>query len=55
VYPSLKYILEHNLHKDFKSIIQEYAQAEYDITPSYDLLSSEGPDHDKVFEVGVFL
>jgi dsRNA-specific ribonuclease len=39
VYPSLQFIIENNLFKDFKSLIQEYAQAEYDITPTYEVLS----------------
>ena len=36
-------------------LIQEYAQAEYEITPTYKILSENGPDHNKTFEVGVFL
>lgn len=55
VYPTLKYIIENNLFKDFKSLIQEYSQAKYDITPTYEVLNSDWPDHNKTFEVGAFI
>lgn len=41
--------------RDPKSIFQEEAQERVSITPEYKTLSEEGPDHDKVFTVGVFL
>lgn len=41
--------------RDPKSVFQEHAQEEVSITPEYKTLESEGPDHDKVFTVGVFL
>jgi ribonuclease III len=40
---------------DFKSRLQERAQAERAETPRYHVESSEGPDHDRVFEVTVSL
>ena len=55
VYTTLDNILKNNLFKDFKTLIQEYAQAEYDITPTYKVLDDSGPDHDKNFLVGVYL
>jgi ribonuclease III len=39
IYPTIKEIIEQNLTKDFKTTIQEYAQAEYEITPSYKVIS----------------
>lgn len=51
----LNYILEHGLHLDPKSRFQEIAQEKTGITPSYKLLEESGPDHAKVFKVGVFL
>jgi dsRNA-specific ribonuclease len=39
IYSTLDEILKNNLTKDFKTIIQEYAQAKYDITPTYNVLS----------------
>ena len=55
IYPTIDSILENNLTKDYKTIIQEYSQAEFDITPSYKVLSDSWPDHDKIYEVWVFL
>ena len=34
---------------------QELAQEKYSITPIYKVISEEGPDHQKIFEVGLFL
>ncbi len=55
IYTTLENILENNLTKDFKTLIQEFAQAEYDITPTYKVEDESGPDHDKSFLVGVYL
>ena len=55
IYPSVNSIIENNLTKDYKTTIQEYAQAEYEITPNYKVLSESWLDHDKTFEVWVFL
>ncbi|TAL50243.1 ribonuclease III [Patescibacteria group bacterium] len=48
-------ILKHRLYIDPKSRFQEAAQEHLGITPSYKVLSETGPDHEKQFEVGVFL
>ncbi len=48
-------IVEKRLWQDPKSRFQEFAQDKVSITPSYELLAQEGPDHDRVFTVGVFL
>lgn len=40
---------------DAKSLFQERAQEQKGITPSYQILRETGPDHDKLFVVGVFL
>lgn len=55
IYPTLDSILELNLTKDYKTLIQEFSQANYDITPSYEVLSETWPDHEKVYEVWVVL
>lgn len=55
IYSKLDDILKNNLTKDFKTLIQEYAQAKVDITPTYRVLEESGPDHDKNFLVWVFL
>ena len=48
-------IVENRLRQDAKSRFQELAQEHAGITPTYELLGQEGPDHDRVFTVGVFL
>ena len=55
VIPKLPYILENGLYMDAKSRFQESAQELESVTPSYKVLSEEGPDHAKIFKVGVFL
>jgi ribonuclease-3 len=40
---------------DPKSHLQEMAQSREGHTPVYRVLSEEGPDHDKIFTVGVFV
>ena len=44
-----------SLCKDYKTSLQELTQAIYGTTPTYTLIGSSGPDHDKVFEVAVLL
>ena len=44
-----------SLFRDFKTSLQELTQARFGITPEYQVLSSRGPDHQKEFEVGVFI
>jgi len=46
-------IIEKKLYKDFKSLLQEKAQEDLGVTPTYKLLGEEGPDHAKVFKIGV--
>lgn len=40
---------------DPKSHLQELAQSKETATPVYRVISEEGPDHDKIFTVGVFV
>lgn len=44
-----------SLSKDYKTALQELTQATHGVTPSYELLSSCGPDHKKEFEIAVIL
>lgn len=53
--PHLKSIIEQKLYKDYKSQLQEIAQAKFNITPTYKIISEEGPDHTKTFETGAYL
>jgi ribonuclease-3 len=48
-------IIEKKLYKDHKSMLQELAQDESGITPTYEVLEEWGPDHDKHFRIGVYL
>lgn len=47
-------IVRAGLYKDSKSHIQEKAQEHVGVTPSYKVLKEAGPDHDKVFTVGIY-
>lgn len=51
----LPVVLEQKLYLDPKSLFQEKAQEKVGITPTYEVLGEEGPDHAKIFTVGVFL
>ncbi|MBH41279.1 MAG: ribonuclease III [Candidatus Magasanikbacteria bacterium] len=51
----LPQVLEEGLWMDAKSRFQETAQEVVGVTPTYKVLSEEGPDHNKTFTVGVFL
>ncbi len=48
-------ILEEGSYLDPKSKFQEMAQDKEGVTPSYRVIKESGPDHDKTFEVGVYL
>ena len=48
-------VVKKRLFKDHKSLFQELAQAHDGITPSYRLVSQEGPSHDREFKVVVML
>ncbi len=48
-------ILAKRLDVDPKSKFQELAQEKMHVTPRYDVLEEKGPDHAKLFRVGVFL
>ena len=43
------------MYLDAKTRFQEAAQEKVGITPNYKVLSESGPDHAKVFKVGVYL
>ena len=48
-------ILEEGTWRDPKSYVQELAQKYDGETPSYKTLREKGPDHDKTFEVGLYV
>lgn len=47
-------IIKKGLYKDAKSFVQEKSQEVHSVTPSYRVLHEEGPDHDKIFRVGIY-
>lgn len=48
-------ILENELYLDAKTRFQEASQEKVGITPTYKVLEETGPDHAKIFKVGVYL
>lgn len=54
IFPEVGEVVEKGLYRDAKSLLQEQAQALLKITPSYKSLAEKGPDHKKIFTVGVY-
>lgn len=52
---TLPTILASGSWMDAKSHLQELSQSQEGMTPVYRVLSEEGPDHDKIFTIGVFI
>lgn len=55
LFPKTDEIVEKRLWQDAKSRFQELSQEYVSVTPTYETISQEGPDHDRVFTVGVYL
>ncbi len=55
LYGKIDSVIEKRSYQDAKSRFQEAAQEKRGTTPSYETLSEVGPDHAKVFTVGVFI
>jgi ribonuclease-3 len=53
--PALENIMQNNLDKDPKSVLQELSQAYLGYTPRYQTVGTRGPDHDKRFTVAVMI
>lgn len=53
--PTLPEILSSGAWLDPKSRLQELVQSKEGFTPVYKVLREEGPDHDKVFKIGVYI
>ena len=51
----LNNIMQKELYIDPKTKFQEKSQEIFNITPKYKLLEERGPDHNKIFTVGLFL
>lgn len=53
--PTFQEILKSGTWMDPKSRLQELVQNKEGFTPQYKVLSEEGPDHDKMFVIGVYV
>jgi ribonuclease-3 len=52
--PKLEGVIRDGLWRDAKSYVQEKSQEQESVTPSYQVLNEIGPDHDKIFTVGIY-
>lgn len=50
----LDYLLKNNLYLSSKSKLQEIIQSKYKKTPAYKVLDEKGPEHKRIFKVGVY-
>ncbi|MEY3784313.1 MAG: hypothetical protein RLZZ230_635 [Candidatus Parcubacteria bacterium] len=55
LFPNTEEIVSKRLWQDAKSRFQELAQEQMSVTPTYETIAQEGPDHDRLFTVGVYL
>ena len=55
LFPQTDEIVRKQLWQDAKSRFQELSQEQASVTPTYETVGQTGPDHDRVFTVGVFL
>ena len=55
ILPEVERVIAEEKYRDPKSLLQEKVQTRFKITPVYKVLGENGPDHDKTFEVGVFV
>ena len=53
--PVLKNIEKGYLHRDYKTLLQEFAQARFGVTPQYGIVRESGPDHEKIFVAEVLV
>lgn len=52
---TIQQAIQNKIITDYKSFIQEYLQKEFQGKISYKLLSEDGPDHSKTFEMAILL
>lgn len=55
IIPKAKEVLTQKELKDPKSLYQEKIQSQRLVSPAYKVISEEGPDHSKTFEVAVYV
>lgn len=52
--PQIESILKTPL-RNWKALLQDYCQKNYQQTPTYHVLQASGPDHSKIFEISVLI
>lgn len=55
LFPRIERVLKEKLFKDAKSMFQEIVQLHMKISPLYKVIDERGPDHAKVFTIGVYV
>ncbi len=55
LYDKIDEVIAKRSYQDAKSRFQEAAQEKKGMTPRYETLSEEGPDHAKLFTVGIYI
>ena len=53
--PHIEETVQEGHQRNYKSLLQQYAQREWGATPDYQVLDEKGPDHSKCFEVAVII
>ncbi|MBF0105794.1 MAG: ribonuclease III [Deltaproteobacteria bacterium] len=53
--PVIELATKEDINRDYKTKLQEEVQNLYKVAPQYRLVKEEGPDHDKTFEVHLFI
>jgi ribonuclease-3 len=51
--PTIEQADAEHVQGNFKSLLQQYSQEQFNVTPNYVLLDEKGPDHNKCFELEV--
>jgi ribonuclease-3 len=54
LFEKLEDIIKKNLWRDSKSWVQEKTQEVEGVTPTYEVIAQQGPDHDKHFTIGIY-
>lgn len=53
--PEITRLVEQEEEENYKSVLQQMAQKDFQLTPGYRLLDEKGPDHSKCFKVAAYI
>ncbi|MBD3673471.1 MAG: ribonuclease III [Planctomycetaceae bacterium] len=53
--PEITRLVEQEQEENYKSVLQQMAQKDFQLTPGYRLLDEKGPDHSKCFKVAAYI